>query len=278
MLTSSAKAFALGASLVAFALSGPVVAEVGDSETRGISTGSALGISTGSALGISTGSTLGISTGSVRGISTGSLQGISTGSVRGISTGSLQGISTGSVRGISTGSLQGISTGSLQGISTGSLLGISTGSVLGISTGSVLSSPVLLAGPIEQINVADGYFKSLGQTVYADSIVLGSLSLGDYVGVTGAISAPGEMSSDQVFNFGGGYVAGATQVLVTGLPTAVDYRDGTTTVGALTVDYTSALSGRFDGIGAAVTVFGTQPQAGGKLLARELHDSTDVIF
>jgi hypothetical protein len=298
----SARAF-LGASLIAFALSVSAYAEVfGDARISGISTGSANGISTGSVDGISTGSAQGISTGSVTGISTGSIVGISTGSVDGISTGSAQGISTGSVAGISTGSILGISTGSVDGISTGSAQGISTGSVAGISTGSILGistgsaqgistgsvagistgsmagSCLLLAGPVSQIDLNGGHFISLGQAVYADSAVLASLTIGDFVGVSGAIVGPGEIDSYQTFNFGQAYVPGATEVFVTGLPTAVDLLQGTTQIGGLTVDYTPALGSRFDGIGGAITVFGTQPVSDGWLLSRELHDVTAVIF
>jgi hypothetical protein len=182
------------------------------------------------------------------------------------------------VTGISTGSTEGISTGSVTGISTGSTEGISTGSVTGISTGSVAGSCLLLAGPVSQVDLAGGYFMSLGQTVYADSIVLSSLNVGDFVGVSGVLLSPGEMGSYQTFNYGQTYVPGATEVFVTGLPTSVDKLHGTTQLGGLTVDYTQALGGRFDGIAGAITVFGTQPVLGGRLMSRELHDTRMAVI
>ena len=270
---------------------------------NGISTGSTLGISTGSILGISTGSVEGISTGSVNGISTGSTLGISTGSILGISTGSVEGISTGSVAslscaaagtygistgsgskqggsvsGISTGSVNGISTGSTAGISTGSTAGISTGSVQGISTGSVAASCLLLAGPVDSVNLDAGSFSSLGQEVFAQRTVLDSLNVGDYVGVSGSIVGPGELDSHQVYHFGNQYVPGATDVFVTGFPSEIDARVGTARIGSLTVDYTPAMGGRVEGLSGVITAVGTQPVLGGVMLSRELRDSTDIIF
>ena len=81
--------------------------------------------------------------------------------------------------------------------------------------------------------MSGGYFMSLGQTVYADQVVLSSLNVGDYVGVSGALLAPGEMASYQTFKLADQYVPGATEVFVTGLPTAVDTRRGTTQLGNL---------------------------------------------
>jgi hypothetical protein len=128
------------------------------------------------------------------------------------------------------------------------------------------------------VNLDGGYFTSLGQVIHANHDALASIAVGDFVGVSGTILAPGEMASYQTFNFGQAYVPGATEVFVTGLPTAVDVLHGTTQVGGLTVDYTQALGGRFDGIGGAITVIGTQPVLDGRLLSRELRDATTVIF
>jgi len=75
------------------------------------------------------------------------------------------------------------------------------------------------------------------------------------------------------------YVPGASEVFVTGIPSSVDYRTGRAKIGNLTVDYTSSLgSGRFQGIGAAVTVIGIQPASGGVMLSDRVFDKSDLFL
>jgi hypothetical protein len=66
---------------------------------------------------------------------------------------------------------------------------------------------------------------------------------------------------------------------VTGIPSSIDYRFGTAKIGELTVDYTPSLGGSgFDGIGAAITVIGTQPALGGSMLGDRVIDKTDLFL
>jgi hypothetical protein len=118
----------------------------------------------------------------------------------------------------------------------------------------------------------------MGQTVFASPTSLNGLKSGDYVGVAGELVGAGEIAAADVLNFQTQYVAGASDVIVSGIPTAVDSRIGQVSIGGLKADYTQALSGKFEGIGGAVTMVGTQPVDGGKMLSRKVLDTTRVFF
>ena len=216
--------YTLGAMLVALSLSHVAIADTSESGVQGIHTGSAQGIHTGS----------------VEGIHTGSVEGIHTGSVEGIHTGSIQGIHTGSILGIHTGSILGIHTGSVEGIHTGSVEGIHTGSVEGIHSGSV--THLVLSAPVSSININNGVFTAVGQTVFAAADVLHQLAPGDYVNVYGSVSGPGYLYADSVTLNVDPYVPGASTVLVAGIATDIDRSLGRAKLGGLDVDYTPALS------------------------------------
>jgi hypothetical protein len=68
-------------------------------------------------------------------------------------------------------------------------------------------------------------------------------------------------------------------VFVTGIPSSIDSSLGLTTIGSLQVDYTPSI-GRsdFKGIGAAVTVIGTQPALGGKMIGSQVQDKTELFL
>jgi hypothetical protein len=75
------------------------------------------------------------------------------------------------------------------------------------------------------------------------------------------------------------YVPGATEVFVTGIPSSVDFGRGTARIGELEIDYTPSLGGRrFGGIGAAITVIGTQPALGGSMLGHRVIDQTGLFL
>ena len=183
-------------------------------------------------------------------------------------------------QGISSGSGQGISSGSLLGISSGSLLGISSGSGQGISSGSTAAiGALLLAGPVSSVNAYEGFFVSMGQQVYGSPEMLTGLRVGDFVMVGGQIGGAGIIEANTIVDTGARYVPGSTEVFVTGIPSLVDSAMGSATIGSLEVDYTPSM-GRSDfrGIGAAVTVIGTQPALGGKMIGNEVQDKTDLFL
>jgi hypothetical protein len=136
----------------------------------------------------------------------------------------------------------------------------------------------MLAGPIHSIDFSNGSFVSMGQTVlFGDSV--GALQVGNFVTVSGAISGAGLITATEVAISPKGYVPGATEVFVTGIPSSVDFGLGTAQIGELTVDYTPSLGGSgFGGIGAAVTVIGTQPALNGTMLGDRVIDMTTLFL
>jgi len=137
----------------------------------------------------------------------------------------------------------------------------------------------VLAGPVESIDRASGSFSSLGQLVYANEAAMNSLSVGDYVGVSGDIVDAGQMSASAVYRFSDAYVAGSSRVFLTGIPSSVDRSRGEVGIGGATVDYTPALGRQsLDRIGAALTVFGTQPNPGGRVVSDSLADASAMFM
>ncbi len=119
---------------------------------------------------------------------------------------------------------------------------------------------------------------SVGQSVLASRDTLNSLRVGDFVSVNGSIAGAGWIYSDQVSVSDDMYVPGASEVFVTGIPSSIDLSVGTATIGGLKVDYTSSLGGSgFNGTGDVITVIGTQPSFGGKMLSNRIFDQSDLI-
>jgi hypothetical protein len=106
-----------------------------------------------------------------------------------------------------------------------------------------------------------------------------SLRVGDFVDVYGSISGAGTIEASGVGISADVYVPGATEVSVTGIPSSIDFRNGTARIGGLTVDYTPSLGGfEFGGFGAAITVIGTQPALGGTMLGDRVIDMTRLFL
>ncbi len=137
----------------------------------------------------------------------------------------------------------------------------------------------MLAGPIQSIDLQGGSFVAVGQTVSFARESLGGLQVGGFVTVYGSISGAGRITATSVDISAEMYVPGATEVLVTGIPSSVNFARGTALIGELEVDYTPSLSGsRFGGIGAAITVIGTQPAFGGAMLGDSVVDRTELFL
>ncbi len=142
----------------------------------------------------------------------------------------------------------------------------------GISGGGaaleVREEPTLLViGPIESIDVKHGVAVVLGQTVLARGVE--TLSVGLTASVVGTMGADGAISATLI-KTQGLYVAGATNVLLSGKVQKADSSIGVATVGGLRVDLTGLMSSNFTlpGIGARVQVSGTQPNQHGVVLAQ----------
>jgi hypothetical protein len=178
-----------------------------------------------------------------------------------MSVGDSQGISVGDARGISVGDSQGISVGDALGISVGDTQGISVGDAQGISVGDVL------AGPVEAIDMTNGVFLSLGQTVMASRNMLAGLKVGDFVTVGGSVAGPGWLYADALSVSSARYVPGATEVFVSGMLSSVDAAKGTARLGGLTIDYTASLASGKAPADMMWSFAGTRPDADGFMIS-----------
>jgi hypothetical protein len=137
----------------------------------------------------------------------------------------------------------------------------------------------MLAGPIDAIDIREGTFRAVGQTVSFSREDLGALRIGSFVTVYGSLSGAGTVDASAVDISTDVYVPGATRVFVTGIPSSINYGSGTALIGELEVDYTPSLGGSgFGGFGAAITVEGTQPALGGTMLGDSVSDRTDLFL
>ncbi|TDJ35080.1 MAG: hypothetical protein E2O61_09420 [Gammaproteobacteria bacterium] len=184
------------------------------------------------------------------------------------------GIEAGNVLGIEAGNVTGIEAGNVLGIEAGNVTGIEAGNVLGIEAGNVSGAEqlaIVLMGPIHSINSLEGVFASMGQSVMATPEMLNALNVGDLVTVHGSISGPGWLYADSVTVSAEQYVAGATEVFVSGILSSIDVSTGTAMLGSLTVDYTSSLGSGQMPAGAVWSFRGTQPVSRGVMLSDEVH-------
>jgi len=109
--------------------------------------------------------------------------------------------------------------------------------------------------------------------------VIAALTVGNIVSVYGDLFGPGQITASDIRVSDELYVPGATEVMVTGIPSSVDLLLGTARIGDLTIDYTPALGGsNFEGIGAAMTVIGIQPALGGVMISDRVLDKTDLFL
>ena len=137
----------------------------------------------------------------------------------------------------------------------------------------------MLVGPVDSVNASEGTFTAVGQTVsFARDALLG-MQVGDYVMVYGSISGAGRVDATAIEFSSAMYIPGVSEVRVTGIPSSIDYSLGTVRIGGLNVDYTPSLGGNtFGGVGAAVTVIGTQPALGGTMLGGSVIDRTGLFL
>ena len=139
----------------------------------------------------------------------------------------------------------------------------------------------LAVGVVERVDPGTSSIVVLGQRFYvgpgvvitsgtsSTRVALGAVSPDTMVWLDGQASAVGASRVDAVILLPEMNVPGASQLLVTGVVSAVS-SDGRIRVGQLTVDITATLgapdSGRVS-VGDFVELWGTQPLAGGVLLA-----------
>ena len=256
---SAKAAWALGATLIA-----GMHLTIANAET-----GSAVnGITQGGVNGITQGGVTGITQGGIQGITQGGIYGITQGGIQGITQGGVTGITQGGIQGITQGGVTGITQGGIQGITQGGVTGITQGGVNGITQGGINSfDSLVLAGPVDSIDSVNGVFTAVGQTVMASQDMLASIKVGDYVSVNGSVVTSGWLYADAISISNLVYVPGATPVIVTGILSANDPARGQARLGALTIDYTAAMSGGAIPSELSLSFSGIQPNSRGMLVS-----------
>jgi hypothetical protein len=188
------------------------------------------------------------------------MQGITQGGVTGITQAGMQGITQGGVTGITQAGIQGITQGGVTGITQAGVSGIT-------QSGVEAFSAVVLAGPVDSIDPINGVFTAVGQTVMASQGMLSGMTVGDFVSVNGSVVSSGWLYADSVSVSNDLYVPGATPVFVTGIPSEIDPVLGQARLGALTIDYTAAMSGGAIPSGLSLGFSGIQPVNRGLLVS-----------
>ncbi|MEM1176388.1 MAG: hypothetical protein AAGI27_16455, partial [Pseudomonadota bacterium] len=122
-------------------------------------------------------------------------------------------------------------------------------------------------GPVESVDLVNGVFTSMGQTVVASTTMLRGLNEGDYVSVNGSVMGAGWLYADTVAISDERYVPGASPVVVTGMMSEVNEDLGSALIGGLTVDFTSATSSGVLPRGNLFVFSGIQPVQEGVLLS-----------
>ena len=93
------------------------------------------------------------------------------------------------------------------------------------------------------------------------------MQVGDYVTVEGSVITSGWYYADAVDVSNQPYVAGSTEVLVSGKISSVNQMNGTAQMGGLTIDYTPSL-GDSDAPSDTMWSFrGTRPSQGGMMIS-----------
>ena len=251
----------------ALAIDSSSALSIDSSSGQAIDSSSALAIDSSSGQAIDSSSALAIDSSSGQAIDSSSGQAIDSSSALAIDSSSGQAIDSSSALAIDSSSGQAIDSSSGRAIDSSSGQAIDSSSALAIDS----SSSPMLSGPVDSINMSAGTFMAVGQTVSFPGGDLSALAVGDLVTVHGSLAGAGQISATSIDVSSDLYVAGATEVFVTGIPSMIDSSRAMALIGQLEVDYTQSLgSADFDGIGAAITVIGMQPALGGIFLGSEV--------
>ena len=141
-----------------------------------------------------------------------------------------------------------------------------TAGITGNAHQSASSAPTLvLVGPVEAVNARQGIAIVLGQKVLTAATA--NLSIGETVSVFGTVRNDGSVVAANIEN-DGLYVAGATQILLTGVVQNVDESVGRAVISGVSVDLTALMANGPVSLtkGSTVELAGTQPLSGGLVL------------
>jgi hypothetical protein len=131
-------------------------------------------------------------------------------------------------------------------------------------------------GPVEAYDAKHEIGRVLGQTVALPRGV--ELVVGDSVSVIGTSSAEGKIVASVVADHGL-YVAGASEIFLSGTVQKVNSAVGTAVVNGVSIELTSLLAkGPVSPVvGTAVQVSGTQPAFGGVVLANSISGGGEAV-
>jgi hypothetical protein len=133
---------------------------------------------------------------------------------------------------------------------------------------------LLLIGPVDAVNAQAGFVTILGQKLaYSEAK---KLVAGDTAAVFGVAKANGSFVATSIVDQGR-YVAGATIIFLSGKVQKSDSAVGRVTVDGLAVDLTATMSNGAvaPAVGTALQITGTQPNAGGLVVASGISGSGD---
>ncbi len=178
---------------------------------------------------------------------------------------------------------------SKKGLSRGILLSVSAALSSTVVFAGSSSGSLLAVGPVEQVNLKSSTIVVLGQTYNIGRAALSankstgavaaiaSISLNSLVAIHGTESPSGKVNVQSIDILPQMDVPGATQLLVTGVVSAVS-DTGRIRVGKLSVDINAALTSdsKQAALGELVRVVGTQPTAGGVFLAQNFTQVSKV--
>ena len=214
--------------------------------------------------GIEGANVLGIEGANALGIEGANALGIEGANALGIEGANALGIEGANILGIEGANALGIEGANILGIEGANVLGIEGANVTGIEGANTFE---VLVGPVAAVNVELGSFSSLGQSIMTSDEMLNQLNIGDLVSVQGSVAGPGWLYADSITISADQYVAGATEVFVTGILSSIDASTGAATLGDLQVDYTSSLSTGSMPAGILWSFRGTQPGNRGMMLS-----------
>ena len=130
-------------------------------------------------------------------------------------------------------------------------------------------------GAVDAVDTSAGTISVLGRTLrmpsadkVAELMASGRQLL---VAVSGQMSPSGTLEKMKLRFVPTDYVAGATQVIVSGRANSIDASLGTMKIGKLTIDVSSVAGMNLPVSGSLVQVVGTQPVRQGLVIAERLH-------
>ena len=148
--------------------------------------------------------------------------------------------------------------------------------IFSLGTSVYAQSELLLSGPAESVNRATNTIKVVGHQIAVRDT--STMLPGHRVNVFGTLRIDGTIGA-RIVQDTNVFANGSDQVLISGKVVASDNLRGRVAVDGANVDYTSLLANgafRVPAVGEVIRVRGTQPAAGGVVLATEIVYSAEL--